>query len=149
MAKYFRFLTSVLFTTWVAAGGTIYKRYQPYASITSPPFPNSTSGCPSNWADEMEPEIAKNEASQPLPGHLDLYDISYVWYSCIGSSLVVIVALLSSCIISSQDLSRLDGGLLAPFVPKMLSRLPQKLRQGWISGDSVKDGDEDTKVTRL
>ena len=34
--------------------------------------------------------------------HPDLYDISYVWYSCIGSSLVVIVALLSSCMISSQ-----------------------------------------------
>jgi len=143
------FLTSVLFTTWVAAGGTIYKRYQPYASITSPTFPNSTSGCPSNWVDEMEPAIAKNEASQPLPGHLDLYDISYVWYSCIGSSLVVIVALLSTCIISSQDLNKLDRGLLAPFVPKMLSRLPQKLRQGWISGDSAKEADEDTKVTRL
>ena len=34
--KDFRFLTSVVFTTWVAAGGTIYKRYQPYVSVTSP-----------------------------------------------------------------------------------------------------------------
>ena len=34
--------------------------------------------------------------------HSDLYDISYVWYSCIGSSLVVIVALLSACFVSSQ-----------------------------------------------
>ena len=37
--KNFRFLTSVVFTTWVAAGGTIYKRYQPYVSVTSPMLP--------------------------------------------------------------------------------------------------------------
>ena len=37
--------------------------------------------------------------------HSDLYDISYVWYGCIGSSLVVIVALFSSCLVSSQVLN--------------------------------------------
>ena len=35
----FRFVTSVVFTTWVATGGTIYKRYQPFVSVTSPHFP--------------------------------------------------------------------------------------------------------------
>ena len=43
--KDFRFLTSVVFTTWVAAGGTIYKRYQPYISITSPIFPKYVCIC--------------------------------------------------------------------------------------------------------
>ena len=28
-----------MFTTWVATGGTIYKRYQPFVSVTSPHFP--------------------------------------------------------------------------------------------------------------
>ena len=49
---------------------------------------------------QIVPENDHLEDNQSL--HPDLYDISYVWYSCIGSSLVVILALLSSCIISSQ-----------------------------------------------
>ena len=49
---------------------------------------------------QIVPQNDHLENNQSL--HPDLYDISYVWYSCIGSSLVVIVALLSSCIISSQ-----------------------------------------------
>ena len=49
---------------------------------------------------QIVPQNDHLEDNQSL--HPDLYDISYVWYSCIGSSLVVIVALLSSCIISSQ-----------------------------------------------
>jgi len=141
------FLTSVVFTTWVAAGGTIYKRYQPYVSVTSPMLPNSTSGCPADWLESLEPDIsASPQPTQSLPGHLDLYDISYVWYSCIGSSLVVIVALLSSCIISSQDLSQLDEGLLAPVVPHILSRLPLKLRQGWKSNEPLKKAEDKMEV---
>ena len=49
---------------------------------------------------QIVPQNDHLENNQSL--HADLYDISYVWYSCIGSSLVVIVALLSSCMISSQ-----------------------------------------------
>ena len=41
---------------------------------------SSTSGCPSSWVDEMEPEIAKNEASQPLPGHLGISYINAILY---------------------------------------------------------------------
>merc|ERR1712130_746399 len=147
------FLTSVVFTTWVATGGTIYKRYQPYVSITSPIFPNSTSGCPSSWLDVLESNISSSSSSsqptQSLPGHLDLYDISYVWYGCIGSSLVVIVALFSSCLVSSQDLSKLDEGLLAPVVPHILSRLPLKLRQGWKSKEHLKEEDDEMNDTKF
>jgi len=148
----FRFLTSVVFTTWVATGGTIYKRYQPYVSITSPHLPNSTSGCPADWLEGLESEIvapSPTQPTQPLAGHLDLYDISYVWYSCIGSSLVVIVALLSACFVSSQDLSQLDKGLLAPVVPHIIYRLPLKMRKGWKSCEHLKEADGKMNVTKL
>jgi len=146
------FLTSVVFTTWVATGGTIYKRYQPYVSITSPHLPNSTSGCPADWLEGLESEIvapSPTQPTQPLAGHLDLYDISYVWYSCIGSSLVVIVALLSACFVSSQDLSQLDKGLLAPVVPHIIYWLPLKMRKGWKSCEHLKEADGKMNVTKL
>merc|ERR1712037_453467 len=103
-----------------------------------------------DWLEGLESEISPSpRPTQALSGHLDLYDISYVWYSCIGSSLVVIVALLSSCIVSSQDLSQLDEGLVAPVVPHILSRPPSKLRQGWKFDGPLKEAEGKMNVTKL
>jgi len=123
------FMGSVMITTWVATGGLVYKSHQPYISTTSPPYPNSTFGCPESWLENWTP--TNSTQKEPLPGHIALYDISYIWYSFIGLCLVFIISLTYTCLISSKDLSELDSYLLAPFMSKIMPSLPLKLRQGW------------------
>lgn len=124
------FIGSSTVTLWIAAGARIYKKTQPYVSLTSPPAPNATASCPGPW---MEDWMAANstELPQPLPGHIALYDISYIWYCALGASLALIISLLVTCLHSSQDLSELDQSLLAPCVPWIMRRLPHRLRAGW------------------
>jgi len=68
-----------------------------------------------------------------------------VWYSTIGCSIVLIVSLLSSCLLSSQDLGVLEPRLLAPFVSRLLPRLPARLRRGWAEGEER----EEEQTTKL
>jgi len=113
------FLTSTLVTGWIAVGNRVYSRDAPYKSETSPPFPNSTVGCPPVFQ-EIPPtdHILSSHASS---GHLALYDISYIWSSLIGASLVLITSLIYSCLGSSQDINSLDAGLIAPGIYEMVS----------------------------
>merc|ERR1719382_425540 len=42
------FITSLLVSTWVAAGGTIYRQQADYTG-SAPAHPNTTAGCPPAW----------------------------------------------------------------------------------------------------
>ena len=115
------FFGAVVTIAWIATGGTIYKHYNPYHSRTSPPYPNNLTGCPSNWMDEYTP--AEASAEEILPGHIPLYDISYLWYMITGALITIILALITTAF-SSQDIGELDQNLLSPVLPKIFSQLP-------------------------
>merc|ERR1711915_714591 len=115
------FFGSVITIAWIATGGTIYKHYVPYHSRTSPPYPNNLTGCPSNWMDEYTPDEVS--AEEILPGHIPLYDISYLWYMITGALITIILALITTAF-SSQDIGELDQNLLSPVLPKIFSQLP-------------------------
>jgi len=103
----------------------VYKTAAPYTSITAPPAPSSTSGCPA-----LTPEFASTNVTitPPLPGHLDLYDLSYTWYCAIGAFLVITFSLIYTCLISAQDAKKVDPCLLAPWLPTVIEKLPSCFR---------------------
>ena len=135
------FIGSITITTWIATGGTVYKHYTPFNSLTAPPYPSNISGCPPDWvADHNQTTIAD---PSHLAGHIALYDTSYIWYSSIGLGLTVILSLIMT-IFTSQDISRLDKKLLSPCLARMVSCLPcwcgRRLQVWWEAiGESVKE----------
>ena len=116
------FFGSLLTITWIATGGTINKHYAPYNSRTSPPYPRNVSGCPEDWVFQAK----ESPLAAPMPGHLALYDISYVWYMVLGAAVAVILA-LSTTLFTSQNIRKLDRKLLSPVLPKTWSCLPKYL----------------------
>merc|ERR1719391_1933423 len=82
---------------------------------------SSTSGCPA-----LTPGFASTNATitPPLPGHLDLYDLSYTWYCAIGAFLVITFSIIYTCLISAQDAKKVDPRLLAPWLPTVREKLP-------------------------
>ena len=119
------FILSMITTVWVATGGSVYKHYNPYTSRTSPPYPGNITGCPPSWVEYYEP--ASPTDTSTLPSHLPIYDISYIWYTTLGTSLVIILALFTS-IFTSTDLRMLDKKLLSPALPGLWSWVPQSFR---------------------
>ena len=119
------FTVSLISTAWVATGGSVYKHHHPYISRTSPPNPTNISGCPPAWLENYQPSLPSQTTA--LPGHIPLYDISYVWYTTLGASLVIILALLTS-LFTSTDIRMLDKKLLSPVLPRLWSWLPSSLR---------------------
>ena len=78
-----------------------------------------------------------------LPGHLALYDLSYIWYSTIGASLTIILAMIVT-IFTSQDLIKLDRRLLSPCVGRLARWLPGgcgRRMQGW--WEAIGEGEEE------
>ena len=115
------FLGAILMCTWIATGGTVYRAYMPYHSITAPPYPHSTAECPTGWLVGTNTTAVKEESY--LPGHIPLYDISYIWYSCIGACMTIMLAMLIT-IFTAQDLSKLDRRLLSPCLARVVECLP-------------------------
>ena len=117
------FLGAILLSTWVATGGTVYKAYMPYKSLTAPPYPQTISGCPTDWV--IQQNISAVAEPSTLPKHIALYDLSYIWYSSMGASMTVILAMLST-IVTSQDISKLDRRLLSPCLARVAMCLPSR-----------------------
>ena len=115
------FLGSILLCVWVATGGSVYRAYLPYHSTTVPPYPTSLAQCPAGWV--ANTTVIPTEQSY-LPGHIPLYDLSYIWYCSIGASMTVILSLLITSITTTQDLARLDRRLLSPVLGRVVGCLP-------------------------
>jgi len=126
------FIGSSLITGWMAVGNFVYRNNR--VNFSALPAPNSTVGCPASWGlgDDMMGDnisdnydglledsnlsIRDNDGSQ----HLDLYDVSSIWYSAIGVSLVLILALVSSCILPSKKSEVVDKELISPLIRDFL-----------------------------
>lgn len=90
----------------------------------------STSGCSYHFiAEEAMSMLAINETAptmmMPPPPDSEatgfqIYHISYLWYTLVGSSICIIVSLIASYIIGPNKPSELNPNLLAPFVRKLI-----------------------------
>jgi hypothetical protein len=86
----------------------------------------STSGCDYHFiAGEAMSMLAINETrsipvdDEPPPG-FQIYHISYLWYTLVGSSICIIVSLIASYIMGPNKPSEMNPNLLAPFVRKLI-----------------------------
>ena len=69
------FITSLLVSTWVATGGTLYRQQAEYRSSSAPRHPNTTAGCPPSWLQSYNSSSSlSSQPYQPLPGHLPIYE---------------------------------------------------------------------------
>jgi solute carrier family 5 (sodium-coupled monocarboxylate transporter), member 8/12 len=87
----------------------------------------STSGCTYQFiAEETMSMLATNETAHTtvLLDHesegFQIYHISYLWYTLVGSSICIIVSLIASFAIGPNNPSELNPNLLAPFVRKLI-----------------------------
>jgi solute carrier family 5 (sodium-coupled monocarboxylate transporter), member 8/12 len=51
-----------------------------------------------------------------------IYHISYIWYTLVGSSICIIVSLVASFLMGPNNPSDLNPQLLAPFVRKLINK---------------------------
>lgn len=87
----------------------------------------STSGCSYHFiVEEAMSMLAINETASTVipvttePTGFHIYHISYLWYTFLGSSICIIVSLITSYIIGPNKPSELNPNLLAPFVRKLI-----------------------------
>ncbi|CRK86766.1 CLUMA_CG000598, isoform A [Clunio marinus] len=87
----------------------------------------STSGCSYHFiANEPMSMLAINETAPTMtlediePMGFQIYHISYLWYTLVGSFICIIVSLIASYILGPNKPSDLNPNLLAPFVRKLI-----------------------------
>merc|ERR1719295_101209 len=115
------FVGSSMLTGWMAVGNFVYRTNR--ANFSALPPPNSTAGCPASWLEDDNDQLTSS-MQEPLTylesGHLDLYDVSSIWFSAIGVAFVLILAFLSSCILPSKKSESVDKELLSPLITPFL-----------------------------
>lgn len=57
-----------------------------------------------------------------------IYKISYIWYTLVGSSICIIVSLIASFLIGPNNPNDLNPQLLAPFVRKLINKRDNNTR---------------------
>jgi solute carrier family 5 (sodium-coupled monocarboxylate transporter), member 8/12 len=72
-----------------------------------------------------------------------IYHISYLWYTLVGSSICIIVSLITSYITGPNDPAALNPKLLAPFVRKLIK---SSRRQRRCSGGEIKSCGMDESI---
>jgi insulin-like growth factor 2 mRNA-binding protein 1 len=80
--------------------------------------PLSTEGCDYTFT------AANNTQSLPaeVSGFSQIYQISYLYYTLIGTVLVLLLSTLMSLILGFEDINNIDRRLLAPFIAKRFMR---------------------------
>jgi len=120
--------TSLLFTMWMGFGQTVAKQAGAYqGKLWGRKWPTSIDNCPESWLD-FEPKN-KTEPWENFT-HLELYEVSYMWFSCIACLWAVVVGALIS-LIRPVDHRKLDPRLISPALPSMLGIWPRPVRR-WI-----------------
>jgi len=120
--------SSLIFTMWMGFGQTVAKAAQTYDSARwSPKMPVSTENCPLAWFNYTIP--AAKEPFAPFT-HLELYEVSYMWFSAVAWAWCVVVGILLS-LIKPTNHRLLDKRLISPALPKLFFMWPKKVRN-WI-----------------
>jgi len=118
--------TSLIFTMWMGFGQTVAKQAKSYDSaIWSPAMPTSTEHCPQSWLNYTVPP--EKEPFAPFT-HLQLYEVSYMWFSAVACVWCVVVGLVIS-LFKPTDIKLLDPKLITPALPAFVSFWPSPLKR--------------------
>jgi solute carrier family 5 (sodium-coupled monocarboxylate transporter), member 8/12 len=83
--------------------------------------PLSVNGCTYDYDKGISNITTSMENDTEISTAKSIFHISYLYYTFLGSSIVVIVSTILSCIIGFQDTSEVDPRLLAPFLRNYMS----------------------------
>merc|ERR1719312_1718052 len=113
---------------WMGFGSTVAKKAGTYdSSLWNPSMNRTTIHCPLHFFNTTVPE--PSTPFEPFT-HLELYEVSYIWYSAIAWAWCVIVGVLIS-LTKPEDHRRLDRKLISPALPKLFAIWP-KFVKSWI-----------------
>merc|ERR1719402_590238 len=120
--------TSLIFTCWMGFGQTVARQAQTYdGGRWGRKFPTSIENCPPTWTNFTTPE--KPEPFAPFL-HLELYEVSYMYFSAVACLWCVVVGAIIS-LIRPVDHKTLDPRLISPALPHMFALWPRCTKR-WI-----------------
>jgi len=120
--------TSLIFTCWMGFGQTVARQAQTYdGSRWGRKFPTSIENCPASWLNYTLPE--PKEPFAPFL-HLELYEVSYMYFSAVACLWCVVVGAIIS-LIRPVDHKTLDPRLISPALPHMFALWPRCTKR-WI-----------------
>jgi len=121
--------TSLIFTCWMGFGQTVARQAQTYdGSRWGRKFPTSIENCPPSWTNFTAPE--PEEPFAPFL-HLELYEVSYMYFSAVACLWCVVVGAIIS-LIRPVDHKTLDPRLISPALPHMFALWPRCTKR-WIA----------------
>ncbi|CAL8148090.1 unnamed protein product [Orchesella dallaii] len=106
-------ISALLFTLWMGIGANLAISSK---QIINPKLNVSVDGCA--WGNfSLPPTPVEPEHDSGL---IELYRISYIWYSAIGCCITVFIGLLISFLTGAQDPRKLEAKLISPAVDKFV-----------------------------
>merc|ERR1719322_168628 len=120
--------TSLIFTCWMGFGQTVARQAQTYdGSRWGRKFPTSIENCPDSWLN-----YTLTEPKEPFAPflHLELYEVSYMYFSAVACLWCVLVGAIIS-LIRPVDHKTLDPRLISPALPHMFALWPRCTKR-WI-----------------
>jgi len=134
-------LSSLIFTMWMGFGSTVANNFKCKDSSWSQKFPTSTEFCPISWINTTRngglPEdyveitnittsatTACEDSGFPM---LQLYQVSYMWYSAIACIWCIVVGSLIS-LYKPTDHKKLDKRFISPALPQLFSFWPAPVK---------------------
>ncbi|XP_067131948.1 sodium-coupled monocarboxylate transporter 1-like [Centruroides vittatus] len=129
------FITGLILPFWIGFGYFIHKPYIPKLPISLTGCSNRTSIISNITTTLMTTVSTSTEyTTTSMPVHYeggiqDLYRISYIWYSAIGCTTVVVVGLIVSFLTGPKQACDMDPALFSPFFETIFFWLPLKFRR--------------------
>lgn len=104
--------------------------------------PLSTEGCDYNFTTSLEStldDMTTTESTVADEQGKQIYHISYLYYTLLGSSIVVMTSFLLSFAFGFEDATEVDPRLLAPFLRKFIKSKSKSSKQSFVSSSNGKD----------
>ena len=118
-------ISSVVLMLWISIGGN-FSRLSGQTVYETKIV--STDGCPDDWNITISDNSPKVMEGLDWWYHLDIYDISYMWYSGVACMIVVIVGSLVS-LLNYKNIQPVDPDLLASGVESFFCCWPKRVKK--------------------
>ncbi|XP_055635012.1 sodium-coupled monocarboxylate transporter 2-like [Toxorhynchites rutilus septentrionalis] len=106
---------SVICVSWLIAGAQFAIKN---GTLSYPPQPTSVKGCSDYGFNVTRLELY--DAPESTSSEFSIFNISFVWYSTVGTFLVFLIGIPVSYLTGSQDLEKMQSKLISPVVHWML-----------------------------
>ncbi|XP_058058291.1 sodium-coupled monocarboxylate transporter 2-like [Anopheles bellator] len=114
--------SSVIVVSWIISGAQMAISSK---QLAYPPKPTSVENCYEYGFNVTADDFPPHSSSQGS-GEFSIYNISFVWYSTVGTLIVFLVGIPVSYLTGSQDMRNFKPKLIAPLAQWML---PAEVRQ--------------------